>query len=510
MKTSRRTFLTATAASLAGGALSSVSYGRKTEKRVELPDNGTELCYMAPSQLADLIKSRRLSAVEVMIAYLDRIDEINPSINAIVSPIPREDALAKAEEADKAVSRGDTLGVFHGLPVAIKDTADIAGMPTTVGSLLLKNNIAKKDSLFVSRLRDAGMIFIGKTNVPDFAGGSHTVNKIFGSTRNPYDRAKSAGGSSGGAAAALSAGLIPIADGSDLGGSIRNPASFNNLVGLRPSVGRVPGIRAHGWQSALAVEGPIGRTVRDTADKLAIMSGPDARDPLSILQPGDLFRRELDRDFAGYRIAWAGNMGHLPMDAEVLNTCQQSMKYFQDLGCTVEAAYPDMNGAMEAFQVDRAFTFAGLSKMVPTTAWDMLPAHIVWNMEEGLNLTVDDFQKASELRTAVYQRVIKFLTEYDFIALPTSQVPPFNIEWDWVRKINGQPMQTYIDWMASCCIISTTELPAISVPCGFTQDGLPVGLQIVGGFRQDFEVLQIAHAFELATGFGKIRPQVGT
>ena len=506
--TSRRSFLAATGTVIAAGALPSLAKGMQTRVDIELPTNATDLCFTSPSQLAALIKSRRLSAVEVMTAYLDRIDTINPHINAIVSQIPRENALAQAEEADKAVVRGDDLGVFHGLPIAIKDTADVKGMPTTVGSRLLKDNIAKKDSLFVSRLREAGMLFIGKTNVPDFAGGSHTVNKLFGATRNPYNLGKSAGGSSGGAAAALAAGLMPVADGSDLGGSIRNPGSFNNLVGLRPSVGRVPSVREHGWQSQLAVEGPIGRTVRDTADMLAVMAGPDARDPLSIMEPGDQFRRELGRDFKGSKIAWAGDLGQLTVDSEVLKICQTAMSRFEELGCNVEAAYPDVSGGMESFQVDRAFVFAGLSKMVPRSKWDILPAHIIWNIEKGLKLTIDDFLYASKLRTAVYHRIIDFLTRYDFIALPTSQVPAFDIELDWVREINGQKMETYIDWMASCCIMSTTQLPAISVPCGFTRAGLPVGLQIVGGYKKDFDVLQIAHAFEQVTGYGKIRPEV--
>lgn len=505
---SRRVFLATAGAMLATGATPRRAKALSRKPLVETPTNAAELCHTGPSQLAELIRSRKLSAVEVMTAYLDRIEQLNPAINAIVSQVPREQAIAQAEKADKSVSRSDALGAFHGLPIAIKDTADVAGLPTTVGSELLVSNIPSQDSLFVRRLRDAGMIFIGKTNVPDFAGGSHTVNRLFGATRNPYDLERSAGGSSGGAAAALSSALMPIADGSDLGGSIRNPASFNNLVGLRPSVGRVPGLRTHGWQSALAVEGPIGRTVRDTADMLAVMAGPDPRDPLSISDPGERFKQPLHRDCTDLKIAWAGNLGNLPMDPEVLEICEKAMSHFDDIGCTVEASHPDMSGAMDAFRVDRAFVFAGLSKWVPESKRSFLPEHIRWNMNQGLGLDIEDFQRASELRTAAYQRIIEFLAQYDFLILPTSQVPPFDIEWDWVREINGQHLQTYIDWMASCCIISTTTLPAVSVPAGFTRDGLPVGIQIVGGFQKDFELLQLAHAFEEATNYAAKRPDI--
>ncbi|MCG7521953.1 amidase [Ruegeria sp. Ofav3-42] len=472
-----------------------------------VPTSQEDLCFSSPRALAALIRQKKLSSVEVVSAFYDRIDAINPKINAICTLIPREDALELAKQADEAVSRGDELGALHGLPLAVKDTADVEGMVTTYGSPLLVDNVAAKDSIYVDRLRKAGTLFIGKTNVPEFAAGSHTYNDVYGITRNPYNLDKSAGGSSGGAGAALAAGLLPMADGSDMGGSLRNPGAFNNVIGYRPSIGRVPGIRSAGWQSVLATEGPMGRTARDTADLLAVMAGPDPRDPLSINEPGAVFIGDLSRGFAGAKVAWIGDqLEGVEFEKEVLDVCRDSLKHVREMGCTIEEAALDASEALDAFHVDRGFVFAELAKQIPRSEWSKVKEGVVWNFEYGLGLTIEDFLRGSDIRTRIYQNVIALLSQYDFIILPTTQVLPFDVEMDWVREINDKPMATTHHWMASCIVMTLTGLPSVSVPGGFSKDGLPVGLQVVGGFKKDFDLLQFTHAFEQVSGYGRQRP----
>ena len=440
-----------------------------------------------------------------MIAHLDQIERVNPQVNAIVTLLP-ERAIQGARRADDALARGEPIGPLHGLPIAHKDLVLTKGIRTTFGSTVFRDFVPDQDALIVERLRSGGAITIGKTNTPEFGAGSQTYNEVFGETPNPYDPTKTCGGSSGGAAVALACGMLPIADGSDMGGSLRNPASFCNVVGFRPSPGRVPSWPEQIAWSTLQVEGPMARTVRDVALLLSAMAGPDPRSPISISEPGSRFAQPLDRNFRGVRIAWSRDLGGLPVDPRVTAVIDRQRHVFEALGCTVEDAEPDWTDADEVFKVLRAWRFALGRGDLLATHRDQLKDTVNWNIEAGINLTGEQIGHAEQKRTEIYHRVRTFMERYEFLILPVSQVPPFDIKQRYVAEINGVPMDTYIDWMRSCYYITVTGHPAISVPCGFTPDGLPVGVQIVGRHHDDFGVLQLAHAFEQATGFANQRP----
>jgi amidase len=397
--------------------------------------------------------------------------------------------------------------------MAPKDAVEAAGFPTTWGFVPLRDNIASRDDVLAARQRAAGALFIGKTNMPELGLGSHTFNDLFGRTANPYDPERSAGGSSGGAAVALATGMLPLADGSDMGGSLRNPASFCNVVGLRPSIGRVPDVRPMGWFARLATPGPMARTVSDAALLLSVQAGPCHDDPLSLGQPGHAFAGTLARDLHGLRIAWTPDLGILPVEPEVVNVIESAAGTFRDFGCVVEQACPDLSDAMDVFQVQRAAALAvtgrAMQRQVPD--WrEHARDTAVWNIDRGLALSSEELLDAEVARTRIYRRVVAFFERYDALLLPAAQVAPFPADVDWVRNINGQPMDTYIDWMSVCCAISVTGLPAISVPAGFTPRGLPVGLQIVSGPHDDLGLLQLAHEFEQATLHHRRRPDSAT
>jgi amidase len=444
-----------------------------------------------------------------MQAHLAQVEKLNPHINAIVTLLP-EQAMESARSADTMLATGMKVGPLHGLPVAHKDLALTRGVRTTFGSLVHKDFVPDRDTLFVERIRNAGAIMIGKTNTPEFGAGSQTFNKVFGATHNPYDLSKTCGGSSGGAAAALASGMVPIADGSDLGGSLRNPASFCNVVGFRPSAGRVPSWPTElGWMT-LPVEGPMARTVEDVALLLSVMAGPDPRSPISLDEPGSRFRQQLERDFSEVRIAWSSDFnGILPMDPRVPAAIDAQRGVFESLGCRIEEALPDFNGADRAFRVWRAWMYAHLCGSLLGQHREVMNENLVWNTELGLVVSGSDLSDAESKRTALYHRMRAFMEVYEFLILPVSQVPPFDINQAYVREIEGEKMDNYLDWMKSCCFVTVTGHPSISVPCGFTADGLPVGVQIVGRYHDDFGVLQLAHAFEKATQFWKQRPPVG-
>ena len=466
-----------------------------------------ELCFKPATELAGLIRRRELSAREVMAAHLSQIERVNPKVNAICT-LAADAAKEQAERADEALARGDNPGSLHGLPIAIKDLVDTKGIRTTSGSPIYKDFVPDEDALFVQRLKAAGAIVIGKTNVPEFGAGSHTFNPVFGVTRNPYDLSRTAGGSSGGGAAALASGMIPIADGSDLGGSVRNPPNFNNVVGLRPSPGRIPRYpNSQPWNS-LPVLGPMARTVRDVALLLSVMAGPDSRDPISISEAPGQFRGSLERDLKGARIAWSRDLGQFPVQKAVTDVIEQALPSLTDLGCVVEEAHPDFSGAAEIFQVLRAQGFASGLADEYRDHRDDLKDTVIWNVEQGLKLSGSDISNAQTKRSELFHRVRVFFESYDYLLLPVSQVVPFPVEVEWVKEIDGIEMKTYIDWMKSCSFITLTEHPAMSMPCGFTSDGLPVGVQIVGRFRREIEVLQLAYAFEQVTRVADRRPQV--
>lgn len=467
----------------------------------------SELCFLDATELAGRIHSREISAAEVMAAHLAQIERINPLVNAIVTLLP-ERALAAADAADAAIARGDSVGALHGLPIAHKDTTITKGIRTTFGSPIFRDFVPDQNALVIERLQGAGAIPIGKTNVPEFGAGSNTFNPIFGATRNPYDLTKTAGGSSGGAAAALACGLHPIADGSDLGGSLRNPGNFNNVVGFRPSLGRVPSWPASTPWSSLGVTGPLARSVSDVALMMSVIAGPDRRCPTAIDQSPDQFARPLDRDFSGTRVAWSPTLGGLPVDRRVTDTLEQQRHVFADLGCIVEEASPDLSGANEVFQTLRAWTFEhGYGELLDQHREQMKDT-VIWNIELGRTLTGPDISRAEALRAAIFERMHTFFETHEFLLAPVNQVPPFDLATEYPTSINGVPMETYIDWMQSCSFITVTGHPAMSVPAGFTEEGLPVGLQIVGRHRDDLGVLQAAYAFERATQFHRVRPPV--
>jgi amidase len=470
--------------------------------------SSSELCFLPATELARRMRTRELSAREVLAAHLDRIEAANPAVNAIVT-LAAERAVDAASRADEALAGGAEPGPLHGLPIAHKDLAATAGVRTTGGSPIFADVVPDADDLLVVRARDAGAVLLGKTNTPEFGAGSHTFNPVFGATRNPYDLQKTCGGSSGGAAVALACGMVPIADGSDLGGSLRNPASFCNVVGLRPSPGRVPSWpTTNAWQD-LSVEGPMGRTVEDAALLLSALAGPDARVPISSAEPGSLFAPPLAADLGAPVVAWAPDAGGtMPIDPRIVQMVDDTRSVFESLGCRTEDAFPDLAGAREVFLTLRAHSYAA-------DLGDLLEAHrhemketIVWNIEQGLALSSADIARAERVRTGLVERVAAFFGRVDYLVMPVTQVVPFDLEVEYPTEVEGVAMATYLDWMQSCWCITVTGSPAISVPCGFTEQGLPTGVQIVGRRGDDLGVLRLAHAFEGATRVGGRRPPV--
>ncbi len=462
--------------------------------------------YFTAVELAGMLRAGELGSVELVEAQLRRIDELNPVVNAIVT-LDADRALAEARRADEMLRSGAEVGPLHGLPVAFKDTHDTAGMRTTSGSPLFADHVPAEDALVVARMRAAGAIGIGKTNVPEFAAGSHTFNPVFGTTYNPYDLSKSAGGSSGGAAAALALGLVPLCEGSDMGGSLRNPASFCNVAGFRPSPGRVPSLAdSLAWQT-LAVAGPMGRTVADAALLLSAIAGPDARCPISLEAPGSTFAGPLDRDLRGLRVAWSPDLGGaVPVEPEVAEIVTAQAAVFESLGCEVEQACPDFAGADEAFRVLRAWSFAHTFGPLVRAQPERVKPSLVRNVEEGFALTGEDVARAEQLHTALFHRVREFFCHHDVLVLPTSQVPPFDATLEYPTEVAGVAQHSYLDWMRSAYFVTVTGSPALSVPAGLTRAGLPVGIQLVGPHRRDRLVLEVGHAFEAATGVGLRRP----
>lgn len=460
--------------------------------------NANEICFLSATELVAKLRSKALSASQVMQAHLDQIERLNPVVNAIVTLVA-DQALDAAAKADERFARGEDIGPLHGLPVAHKDLFQTKGIRTTHGSMLFADHIPEHDDIIVERLKQAGAISIGKTNTPEFGAGSQTYNELFGRTLNPYDLTKTCGGSSGGAAVALACGMIPIADGSDLGGSLRNPASFCNVVGLRPSTGRVPVLSEEAAWFSLSVHGPMARTVEDAALVLSAIAGPDDRAPIAVREPGTLFSQPLGRDFKGVRIAISPDLGVLPVDPVVAAAVEQSRAAFESLACIVEDGAPDFTGADEAFRTWRAWrSQLRLGEQHQNNPGAIKP-ELAEEIERGQQLTGPQLGRASRARSLLYHNVRRFMESYDFLVSPVSQIPPFDVEDNYVNQINGTEMSDYIEWMKSCYYISATGLPAISVPCTFTTDGLPVGIQIIGRHQDDLGVLQLAHAFQQAT-----------
>ncbi|NUR06254.1 MAG: amidase [Nocardioidaceae bacterium] len=465
--------------------------------------------YSSAREMAAAVAGKEISARELLDLVLDRIADTNPAVNAVVS-LDEERAWERAAEADEQLARGEPVGALHGLPHAFKDTHEVAGWRTTFGSPLRADHVPKRDELIVERIRRAGVVTIGKTNVPEWAAGSHTFNPVFGTTRNPYDLSRSAGGSSGGAAAALASGMVPLADGSDMGGSLRNPASFCNVVGLRPSVGRVPAWPStNGWELT-STGGPMARNVQDLALLLSVVAGPSRRAPMSQETPGSAFAPPLAGDLSGVRVALSVDLGGaFQVDHAVADVVRRQAGVLADAGAVVEEDHPVLHSADAAFRTLRAWLFQHRFRTMLDKRPDAFKPSLRANIEAGASLTGADVARAYQQLTSIHDRMRAFFEHYDVLALPVSQVPPFSAEEEYPADINGEPQPTYLDWMRSCYLVTVTGCPAVSVPAGFTDEGWPVGLQLVGPHRAERRLLEVAQAFERVTRVGDRRPTFG-
>ena len=464
-----------------------------------------DLCFTSAIDLAAMIRAKKVSSREVMQAHLAQIARVNPAVNAIVTLVA-DRAMADAAAADEELARGKPRGPLHGLPIAHKDLVATKGIRTTQGSPFYRDFVPDADAPIIALIRKGGALTVGKTNTPEFGAGSHTFNPVFGATKNPYDVSRSCGGSSGGAAVALACGMVPIADGSDTGGSLRNPAAFCNVVGFRPSPGRVSAGR--GSWSPLSTSGPMARSVADAALFLSVLAEPDPRNPTALSGDPARFAGRLDRSFKGTRVAWYKDLGGIPFEPEVRRVTEDGRRVLESLGCIVEEAEPDFTGVDEAFPTLRHLSyhtrFAAMAKQRPEWIKDT----IHWEIREAERQGAADVARAVARQDQLYAEVQAFFSRYDYFVLPVTQVEPFDVTIAYPTSVAGVAMQTYIDWMRSCWYVTLMANPAISVPAGFTSSRRPVGLQIVGRHRDDWSVLQLAHAFERATEHGLRRPAV--
>lgn len=466
---------------------------------------------MPAHALSDAIRRRELSCVEVMRSYLAHIDRVNPKINAIVARRDADALLREAAERDAQLDAGQWLGWMHGMPQAPKDLTAVRGMVTSMGSLVYKDLVTPHDSIMVERMRASGAIFIGRSNVPEFGLGSHTYNKVYGATGNPYDPSKTAGGSSGGAAAALAARMLPVADGSDFGGSLRNPAAFCNVYGMRPSAGRVPfGPSPEVFLKQLSFEGPMGRTPRDVALLLSVMAGHDKRSPLSLRDDPAQFAAPLEADMRGKRVGWLGDWnGYLAMEPGILELCGQGLATLGSAGCdVVDYQVPFAGDRLWRIWLAHRHLMVGgqFHALVenPETRKLVKPA-LIWEVEGLEGMTARQVYQATEERSAWYQTVLRMFDEVDFLAVPSAQVFPFDVSLDWPKQIAGRTMDTYHRWMETVTPWTLAGCPVISVPVGFNAQGLPMGMQLVGPPQADLDVLRLAHAYEQASDWVRAR-----
>jgi ureidomalonase len=492
---SRRRFIGATGAAGLG-----LSLGASPAAVARAGGPASDIVMLDALHLSRLIRRRAVSCVEVMHAFLDHIERFNSRVNAIVALQDRDGLVAQAEERDRQLRRGEYLGWMHGFPHAVKDLAPAAGLPWTEGSPIYKDRIADTDALFVKRIKAAGAIVIGKTNTPEFGLGSQSYNPVWGTTKTPYDTTRTSGGSSGGAASALALRMLPVADGSDYMGSLRNPAAFNNVLGMRPTWGRVP---TPGFIAQLSVTGPMARTVRDLAMLLAIMAGPDDSAALDIEEPTDVFTRPLRRDFRGTRIAWVGDYdGYLATEPGVLDLCVRSFEAFERIGCRVEEARPrfSMEELWQTFLTWRWWSNLGDYELYenPVTRAQLKP-ELIWEIEHGIPLSALDVSRAAQARNRWYEAVLELFETYDFVVGPSAQVFPFDADVHWPASIDGRPMDTYHRWMETVAPWSLTDHPVLGMPVGFDRRGLPMGIQLVGRDNADLAVLQLGYAYEQAT-----------
>jgi amidase len=467
----------------------------------------TAVADLPATEQAALLRAGAVSAAEVVREHLGRIEQCNGAVNAVVTVVP-ERALAAAAEADRRRAAGEPLPPLHGLPIAHKDLVDTAGVRTTYGSPSFADHVPAADELLVSRIRAAGAIMVGKTNTPEWGAGSHTFNPIFGPTRNPWDTSRSAGGSSGGAAAALACRMVALADGSDLGGSLRNPAAWNGVIGLRPTPGVVPSWPSDSPWLPFSVDGPMARTAADVALLLRAMAGPDPRAPLSQRAASLDLDGPLDADLRGRRVAWSRSLGGLPIDPAVAAALEPAVAGLTDLGLDVTEDEPDLAGADAAFETWRAFGYAlSLGELYDTDAGRM-KATVRWNVERGRALTVSDLTTATRLHAELHARALAFFERYDYLACPVTQVEPFPVEMEYPDVVAGVPMGSYLEWMRVCSRISVTGCPAISIPAGMSANGLPAGLQLVARPFAERALLEAAYAIDARTGYSRLVPPV--
>ena len=459
------------------------------------------------TEQAALLRSGAVSATELVREHLDRIASLNDSVNAIVTLLP-ERALAAAAEADRLRAAGAELAPLHGLPIAHKDLVDTAGVRTTYGSPSFRDHVPDADELLVTRLRAAGAIMVGKTNTPEWGAGSHTFNPVFGATRNPWDTSRTAGGSSGGAAVALACRMLPLADGSDLGGSLRNPAAWNGVVGLRPTPGVVPSWPSDSPWLPFSVDGPMARTAADVALLLSAMAGPDPRAPLSQRAAALDLAPPLETDLRGRRVAWSPALNGLPVDPAVMAVLEPAVAGLAALGLDVTADEPDLAGADTVFETWRAFGFALSLGELYDSDGDRMKATVRWNVERGRALTVADLTTATRLHAGLHERALAFFDRYDYLACPVTQVEPFPVEVEYPAEVAGVAMRGYLEWMRVCSRISVTGCPAISIPAGLTAGGLPVGLQLVARPFAERSLLELAHAVDAQAGYSRRVPPV--
>lgn len=460
-----------------------------------------DICRLSAVDLAEAIRRRRLSVREVMTAFLDRIEAVNPEVNAIVSLRDRADILNEAERADAHLARGGDAGSLFGLPIAIKDLALTKGLRTTFGSPIFADFVPREDDFFVERVRKAGAIIIGKTNVPEFGLGSNTYNGVFGPTLNAFDPAFTAGGSSGGAAVALALDMLPVADGSDFGGSLRNPAAYNNIYGFRPSQGLVPaGPDLDVFHAQMGVEGPMGRNVRDMALLLDEQAGYHPGAPLSHDKQGP-FLEGLETVAAGGRIAWLGDLGgHLPVEAGILPLCEAGLNRFADISFEAEHLVPDFDfeALWQAFVTLRqASSGCALKAHYDDPAKrKLLKPEAVWEVEQAQHLTAPQIYAATVRRSSWHRTLLSLFDRFDLIALPTAQVFPFDVTTHWPKEVAGRTMDSYHRWMQVSAFATLGGCPAVNVPVGFDADGRPMGMQLIGRPRADLAVLRAAAAYE--------------
>ena len=462
--------------------------------------------------LSSAIKSRQVSCLEVMIAYLDHVDAFNPRVHAIISMPPRDTLLAEARERDAQLARGEYLGWMHGFPHAVKDNMPVKGMPFTRGSPLFKDFVAPADAIVVERMKAAGAIIIGKTNLPEFALGSQTRNSVFGTTLNPYDLTKTCGGSSGGAGVAVALRMLPVASGTDTNGSLRNPAAFNNLFALRPTYGRVPAEAPDVFNSGMSMVGPLARTVEDLALLLSVQAGYDSRVPLSVRENPAQFAETLKGDVKGKRIAWGGDLlaRVMPFEAGLLDLCRGALATFEQLGCSVIEAVPDfpIEQLFAKMQVLRAWHLGvTLSELYKDPAKrGQLSEEARFEMEIFLKLGAADIAAAATLRSGWYQAVRRFFETYDYFVLPSAQVFPFDAKTHWPAEIAGRKMDVYYRWMEVMVPVTMAGCPAVNVPAGFNAAGLPMGLQVMAPNHAERDCLELAYAYDQATRWVEKRP----